>query len=79
MIVESVVSVGFRSGAQCTVDNGQWLAPYTGVNIEVAGDLDIDHMVPLANAHRSGGWAWTAAEKEEYANDLENAEHLVWR
>lgn len=77
LIVESVVSVGFRSGGLCTVDSGQWLAPYTGTVIEVAGDLDIDHMVPLANTHRSGGWAWTAQEKEDYANDLSFDGHLI--
>ena len=63
LIGESLVPVGFRSDGLCTVDNGQWLAPYTGTTVTVAGDLDIDHMVPLANAHLSGGWAWTVQRK----------------
>ena len=77
LIDESSVSVGFRNGELCTVDNGRWLAPYTGTAVTVAGDLDIDHMVPLANAHRSGAWAWTAQQKEDYANDLSLDHHLI--
>lgn len=77
LIAESSASVDFRGDLQCTVDTGQWLARYTGTLITVAGDLDIDHMVPLANAHDSGAWAWNPQEKEEYANDLSFDGHLI--
>ena len=77
MIDESSKSVGFRATNRCTVDKGQWLAPYTGPIVTVAGDLDVDHMVPLANAHRSGGWAWSAQRKQAYANDLSFDGHLI--
>ena len=34
-------------------------------------------MVPLKNAHLSGRWAWDAAEREQYANQLEDPGHLI--
>jgi hypothetical protein len=34
-------------------------------------------VVPLGNAHVSGGWAWPKERREAYANDLEHPEHLL--
>jgi hypothetical protein len=34
-------------------------------------------MVPLAEAWRSGAWKWTAAQRQAFANDLENSEALI--
>ena len=31
----------------------------------------------LKNAHNSGGWAWNPAAKEDYANSLEEDDHLI--
>ena len=33
--------------------------------------------MPLKNAHNSGGWAWSAIRKGEYANSLRGPNHLI--
>lgn len=39
--------------------------------------IQIDHMVPLKNAHASGAWAWSRERRREYANDLRYRWHLI--
>ena len=77
LIVESLDAVSFRSSKNCTVGRGRWFGVYTGQTVTEASQLDVDHMVPLKNAHLSGGWQWDAVQKKTYANDLNNPEHLV--
>ena len=61
----------------CRVVRGLWRDPFTGQEFSDPGKLDIDHMVPLSEAHRSGAHAWPAAKKREYANDLRHPEALI--
>ena len=61
----------------CQVVAGQWFAAFTGTYVHDPGSLDIDHFVPLANAHVSGGWAWSPADKSDYYNDLSDSQHLI--
>ena len=77
LIAESTVPVTFESTDECRVATGSWVGPYTGEAVSDPGRLDVDHMVPLANAHRSGGWAWSKDRKAAYANDLEYEHHLI--
>jgi len=77
LIQESEIPVTFKTEKHCKVATGRWTCPYTGRVFTDPGQLDIDHMVPLQNAHVSGGWQWQAAKKEGYANDLDDAEHLI--
>ena len=77
LIAESLVSVTFETDRKCRVETGRWYGAFTAVYADDPGDLDIDHMVPLKNAHLSGGWSWDAEMREEYANYLEDPDHLI--
>jgi hypothetical protein len=77
LIAESETPVEFRDERHCKVARGRWTCPFTGQVFTDPRKLDIDHLVPLENAHRSGGWRWSRAKKRAYANDLTEPEHLV--
>ena len=77
LIAESTVAVGFASGDRCRVSSGRWQGPYTGEVVDDPTELDIDHMVPLENAHRSGAWAWDRERKREFANSMGYDNHLI--
>jgi len=85
MIDRKVNSAGKRK--ECRTHQGTWVDPYTykdtqelsdeNGNFKVSESLDVDHVVPLKNAHLSGGWSWPVWKKEEYANFLEDKNHLL--
>ena len=77
LIEECLTAVTFRTDDGCRVATGQWLAPYTNTVVTDPGKLDVDHMVPLGNAHQSGDWGWPAERKELYANHLDDSQHLI--
>lgn len=53
----------------CSFVSGSWIGPYTGATLTDSSDVDIDHVVPLANAWRSGASDWNTVDREAYAND----------
>ena len=69
LIAESLISVRFSSTGK-TVSTGKWLSLYDGETWTKASDVDVDHVVALAEAWRSGAWKWSAARRQAYANDL---------
>ncbi|GLX06800.1 HNH endonuclease family protein [Microbispora sp. NBRC 16548] len=64
-------------GPGCTLTGGQWYSYYDDTTVDQASSLDVDHLVPLAEAWDSGAYAWTPAQREAYANDLDQPYHLV--
>ena len=77
LIAESRNAVGYRTDRKCRVAAGEWLAPYSNTIVTDPGRLDVDHMVPLGNAHDSGAWQWSANRREHYANYLDDPQHLI--
>lgn len=76
LIAESVIPVTLTSNG-CDVVSGLWNDPYTGKSFTNPSDLDIDHMIPLKEAHDSGAWAWSSALKRAFANDLDKPYILI--
>jgi hypothetical protein len=59
-----------QQDSACAAVSGSWYSPYDGATWSAASDVDIDHMVPLAEAWRSGASSWTTAQRQSFANDL---------
>ncbi len=76
LIAESLIKVTLDEKG-CRVLSGKWHDLYTDKYFTNPGDLDIDHFIPLKEVHRSGGYKWNEAKKQEYANDLKNSETLI--
>ena len=64
-------------GSSCSLSGGRWYSYYEGAYQTSSSALDIDHMVPLAEAWDSGARTWTAARREAFANDLGDSRTLV--
>ena len=60
----------------CEPTSGSWTSPYDGVTTTDPSSLDIDHVVPLAEAWKSGANTWSQAKRTSFANNLE-ASQLV--
>jgi hypothetical protein len=63
--------------SSCAATSGRWFSPYDGATWTAAADVDIDHVVPLANAWRTGARSWTTAKREQFANDLSSPQLIA--
>jgi hypothetical protein len=61
----------------CNVVGGRWLSPYDNRVLATPSGVDIDHMVPLANAWRSGAARWSEASRGAFANDVRRPQLLA--
>ncbi len=61
---------GVATDSACKATSGSWRSVYDDQTFTNASDLDIDHVVPLAEAWGSGANLWTDAERRAFANDL---------
>ncbi|AUH40552.1 HNH endonuclease family protein [Streptomyces sp. CMB-StM0423] len=63
--------------SRCRITGGRWYSYYDDTYVDGARGLDIDHLVPLAEAWDSGASGWSAERRKEYANDLGADDSLV--
>jgi hypothetical protein len=86
LIAESLGEIVFKTSKNKEVLSGLWKCPFTGNQYTKVSEIingrrkyyvDIDHIVPLGEAHESGGWKWSKKKKVKYANYLEDPNHLM--
>jgi len=68
---------GVSVDGSCAATSGSWFSPYDGATWTNASDVDIDHVVPLAEAWRSGASSWTTSRRQSFANDLSNPQLIA--
>jgi hypothetical protein len=76
--VPGTVTVARQHACDHDVLAGTWIDPYTGRTLTFddlkdphqAQAIQIDHVVPLAEAWRSGASAWSDSRRHAFANDL---------
>lgn len=56
----------------CEVIGGVWRGLYTGKRFTAPGDLHVDHVVPLKEAHVSDARVWSSSKRREFANAPDN-------
>jgi hypothetical protein len=61
----------------CNVVGGRWASAYDGKSFDDPAQVDIDHMVPLANAWRTGAAKWDDDKRGDFANDLDRPQLLA--
>lgn len=59
-----------RGTGTCGAERGRWVSAYDGQVTADPSAFDVDHLVPLAEAWRSGADQWPDAKREAFANDL---------
>ncbi|WP_240139804.1 HNH endonuclease family protein [Streptomyces sp. MUM 178J] len=68
---------GVEQASNCSAVSGSWYSPYDGATWYAASDVDIDHVIPLAEAWRSGASSWSTSARRAFANDLSNPQLIA--
>lgn len=61
---------GVTVDSQCEPTAGRWYSVYDSTWVEDDSSIDIDHIVPLAEAWKSGANTWSTSRRQQFANDL---------
>jgi hypothetical protein len=76
LVRDSVSSVGYTNPRNCVVADGNWQDPYSGQDLTLSKQVQIDHVVPLKHAYLSGAWKWDYNTRCLYANFMGSKYHL---
>ena len=68
LIDEAVVAP--RIVGSCDLVGGVWHSAFDDVDLHGAPEVQIDHLVALAEAWYSGAYAWSPERREAFANDI---------
>ncbi|MGY5103025.1 HNH endonuclease family protein [Streptomyces sp. 900105245] len=63
--------------SSCQPESGSWYSAYDDTTVTEVAKATIDHMVPLAEAWRSGADTWTADQRKDFGNDLKDPQLLI--
>jgi hypothetical protein len=63
---------GVRTVGDCKIVAGAWTSVYDGAVLTSARQVQIDHLVPVKEANRSGARGWTREQREAFYNDPSN-------
>lgn len=77
IIEEALVKPKVEKGCKIVKDTGKWYSAYEGATVTNFSGLDVDHMVPLAEAWDSGAKEWDIKKREVYANDMGDPVSLI--
>ncbi|MGQ4513723.1 GmrSD restriction endonuclease domain-containing protein [Streptomyces sp. DW26H14] len=65
------------ANGDCQPESGTWHSEYDDTDVTVVAQATIDHVVPLAEAWRSGAADWTSAQRKTFGNDLSDAQLII--
>ncbi|WP_432096357.1 HNH endonuclease family protein [Streptomyces sp. bgisy100] len=66
-----------KQDSYCSAKSGTWTSPYDGATWHDPQDVDIDHVIPLSEAWKSGARDWTTDRREDLANDLTHSQLIA--
>ena len=69
LIRDSLIPVQLDSKG-CKVLSGLWEDPYSGARYSLPNELDVEHIIPIFEANKSGGNPWPIAKKRTFSNEL---------
>jgi hypothetical protein len=68
---------GVTVDSQCEPTAGRWYSVYDATWVSDDSSVDIDHIVPLAEAWKSGANTWSTSRRQQFANDLSIAQLIA--